>query len=72
MTFLIRQLAPSDNGLPLQIYVFTTDNEWIEYEKIQSDVFDHVLAVVSEFDLKLFQKPTGYDVSNMNSGNTNN
>ena len=72
MTFMVRQLAPTDHGLPLQIYVFTTDNEWIKYEKIQSDVFDHVLAVISEFDLKLFQKPTGYDIVNLKSGNTNN
>ena len=60
-TFLVRQLAPTDKGLPIQIYVFTTDNNWINYEGIQSDIFDHILAIIPEFDLKVFQDPTGGD-----------
>ena len=60
-TFLVRQLAPTDKGLPIQIYVFTTDNNWINYEAIQSDIFDHILAIVPEFSLKVYQNPTGGD-----------
>ena len=61
MTFLIRQLAPAEHGLPMEIYVFCKDKIWANYEAIQSDIFDHILAVVPEFDLKVFQSPTGSD-----------
>jgi len=61
MTFLIRQLAPAENGLPLEIYVFCKDKVWANYEAIQSDIFDHILAIVPEFDLKVFQNPAGSD-----------
>lgn len=61
MTFLVRQLQPTEKGLPLEIYVFSKDREWANYEGIQSDIFDHILASVEEFDLKLFQNPTGDD-----------
>jgi len=61
MTFLIRQLAPTEHGLPIEIYVFCTDKVWAHYEAIQSDIFDHILAVVPEFDLKVFQSPAGTD-----------
>ena len=61
MTFLIRQLSPTENGLPLEIYVFSNDNEWINYENIQADIFDHLLAAVSYFDLRVFQHPSGHD-----------
>ena len=61
MTFLIRQLSPTENGLPLEIYVFSNDNEWINYENIQADIFDHLLAAVSYFDLRVFQDPSGHD-----------
>jgi miniconductance mechanosensitive channel len=61
LTFLIRQLSPSEKGLPLEIYVFTTDTRWSNYEAIQADIFDHVLAVLPEFDLRVFQNPTGKD-----------
>ena len=61
MTFLVRQLAPSSSGLPIEIYVFANDTDWINYESIQSDIFDHLLAVVPEFDLKVFQHPSGSD-----------
>lgn len=60
-TFLVRQLKPTENGLPIEIYVFTTTTDWIEYESIQSDIFDHLLAAAPEFDLRLFQNPTGAD-----------
>ena len=61
MTFLVRQLAPTPQGLPLEIYVFTTTTVWADYESIQSDIFDHLLAVVPQFDLRVFQEPTGGD-----------
>ena len=61
MTFLIRQLPPGEKGLPMEIYVFTKDTDWVRYESIQSDIFDHLMAIVSEFDLKVFQNPSGND-----------
>lgn len=61
MTFLIRQLQPTDKGLPIEIYVFSKIQEWAKYEDLQSDIFDHVLAVIPEFDLKVFQNPSGDD-----------
>lgn len=61
MTFLIRQLQPTEHGLPLELYVFSNDQVWANYEAIQADIFDHILAVLSEFDLRVFQQPTGAD-----------
>ena len=61
MTFLVRQLSPTEHGLPLEIYVFCKDQVWANYEAIQADIFDHILAVVPEFDLRVFQHPTGSD-----------
>ena len=58
---MVRQLAPGPNGLPLEIYVFANDITWKNYEAIQSDIFDHIFAVVGEFDLRVFQNPTGKD-----------
>ena len=62
MTFLIRQLDPTPEGLPLEVYVFVADTRWAVYEGIQSDVFDHLLAIAPEFRLRVFQKPSGADV----------
>ena len=61
MTFLIRQLSPRENGLPIEIYVFCKDTNWTAYEEVQADIFDHILAVVLEFDLRVFQEPSGSD-----------
>jgi miniconductance mechanosensitive channel len=61
MTFLIRQLPSTENGLPIEIYVFSKDKVWANFEAIQADIFDHVLAVVPEFDLRVHQNPTGAD-----------
>ena len=61
MTFLIRQLDPTEKGLPMQIYVFSNDIDWVRYEGIQSSIFDHLLAVVPVFGLRIFQNPTGKD-----------
>lgn len=60
-TLLVRQLAPTAKGLPLEIYVFTNDTVWANYEGIQSDIFDHILALVPEFGLRVFQDPSGAD-----------
>ncbi len=58
MTFLVRHLQPTEKGLPIEIYVFSNDQEWANYEAIQADIFDHILAVLPEFNLKVFQFPT--------------
>jgi miniconductance mechanosensitive channel len=63
LTFLVRQLAPTPEGLPLEIDVFVRDTRWAHYEGIQADVFDHVLAMVEQFGLALFQRPSGRDVT---------
>ena len=62
---MVRQLAPEPNGLPLEIYAFTNDIVWQNYEAIQSDIFDHLLAVIKEFDLNIFQNPSGKDFSSL-------
>ena len=61
MTFLVRQLPPGEHGLPIEIYVFTNTTEWVAYEDIMSDIFDHLLSVIQEFELSVFQVPTGAD-----------
>lgn len=61
-TFLIRHLEPTASGLPIQLYVFTNDNRWAQYEDIQADIFDHLLAAAPEFGLRVFQSPTGSDL----------
>ncbi|NOR18949.1 MAG: mechanosensitive ion channel [Xanthomonadales bacterium] len=61
MTFLVRQLPPTEHGVPIEIYVFSKDQVWANYEAIQADIFDHVMAVVPEFDLRVFQNPSGAD-----------
>lgn len=61
MTFLVRQLAPTSKGLPIEIYVFSNDTAWVSYEAIQSDIFDHLIAILPELGLAVFQEPTGRD-----------
>jgi miniconductance mechanosensitive channel len=63
MTLIVRQLAPGDNGLPLEIYAFTNDTNWGVYESVQSDIFDHLFAVAPAFGLRAFQNPTGFDIA---------
>lgn len=65
MTLMVRQLAPGSEGLPIEIYVFTNTTVWLEYEKIQSDIFDHIFALLPEFGLRVHQTPTGNDMRNM-------
>jgi miniconductance mechanosensitive channel len=62
MTFLVRHLAPTDRGLPLEIYVFSADQRWAWYENIQADIFDHLLAVLPLFDLAVYQSPGSLDL----------
>lgn len=61
MTIMVRQLAPTPHGLPMEIYCFTNDTRWLYYEGIVADIFDHLLTVVREFDLEVFEEPTGAD-----------
>lgn len=61
MTFLVRQLQPTELGIPIEIYVFSADNAWVNYEQIQADIFDHLLAIIPEFELEVFQNPSGSD-----------
>jgi len=61
MTLIVRQLDPTPEGLPLEVYAFSNDVGWVAYEGIQSDIFDHLIAVIPEFDLRLFQAPSGRD-----------
>jgi len=68
MTLMVRQLSPTDHGLPIEIYAFSNDQIWVNYEAIQADIFDHMLAVVPQFGLRIFQNPTGEDFQNLQSG----
>jgi miniconductance mechanosensitive channel len=61
MTLMVRQLAPQETGLPIEIYAFTNKTEWAVYEGIQADIFDHILAIAPSFGLRIFQNPTGHD-----------
>ena len=63
LTLLVRQLAPTEHGVPLEIYTFSSDKNWVNFEKIQSDIFDHLFAVLTEFDLEPYQSPSGSDFS---------
>jgi len=65
LTFLVRQLQPGPEGLPIEIYVFANTTAWVEYEEIQADIFDHIMAVIPEFELRVFQMPTGNDIKNL-------
>ena len=65
MTFLVRHLQPTETGIPIEIYVFSKDQKWANYESIQADIFDHILAVISEFELVPFQNPSGDDIRSL-------
>jgi miniconductance mechanosensitive channel len=62
MTLMVRQLSPTSEGLPIEIYCFTNTTAWTEYEGIQSDIFDHLLAIAPEFNLRVYQAPSGSDM----------
>jgi miniconductance mechanosensitive channel len=64
---LVRQLQPNSSGIPIEIYAFTLETAFIRYEKVQSDIFDHILAIIPQFDLRVFQSPTGEDLRQSNA-----
>jgi len=64
---LVRQLQPASSGIPIEIYAFIVETEFIRFEKVQSDIFDHILAIVPQFDLRVFQNPTGEDLRQSNA-----
>ena len=66
MTLMVRQLAPGPEGLPIEIYCFTTTTDWLAYEDIQANIFDHLLAIAPEFGLRVFQQPAGSDLAGLN------
>lgn len=75
LTLMVRQLEASASGIPLEIYAFTKTTEWAVYEGIQSDIFDHIFAVLPEFGLRVHQSPTGYDIRSLTfarEGSSNN
>ena len=59
---MVRQLQPTEHGIPLELYFFSRIKEWVPYEGVQSDVFDYVLAIVPKFDLRIYQAPSGEDI----------
>lgn len=67
-TLMVRQLPPGPQGLPLEIYCFTNTVEWSQYEAIQADIFDHMMAILPEFGLRMFQQPSGHDVAHIAIG----
>jgi len=69
LTLLVRHLQPNETGIPIEVYAFSTDQRWANYESIQADIFDHILAVLPEFELKVFQDPSGEDIRNLAKAN---
>ena len=67
MIMTVRQLQPTAHGLPIELYFFSANTAWLRYEHLQAEVFDHVLAMLHQFDLKVFQSPTGLDVQKLAS-----
>ncbi len=72
MLFMVRQMQPTAQGLPVQLYFFTKVTAWREFEQVQSDIFDHVYAIVNEFSLRMFQAPAGSDISSLPPGRMQN
>jgi len=64
-TLMVRQLSPGEHGIPMEIYAFTKDTLWENYERVQSDIFDHIFAVAGEFGIRIFQNPSGNDIRNL-------
>lgn len=67
MTFLVRLLQPDSKGLPLEIYAFSKIQAWADYEAIQADILDHLLAIMPEFNLRIYQEPSGRDIAQLKS-----
>ncbi len=64
MPLMVRQLSPTEHGIPLEVYAFTDVTDWSTYERIQADIFDHIVSIAEEFDIRIFQNPTGHDFRN--------
>ena len=64
-TAMVRQLSPTPDGLPLQIYVFSKNTNWVNYEHIQADIFEHFISIIPEFGLRLYQSPNGKDIQSI-------
>ncbi len=62
MTMIVRQLSPTSDGVPLEVYCFVNDTKWVVYEGVQSDIFDHLFSILPEFGLRVFQNPSGADM----------
>ncbi|HHV43538.1 MAG TPA: mechanosensitive ion channel [Firmicutes bacterium] len=71
MMLLVRHLQPTAEGLPIEIYCFVNDTAWVNYEGVQADIFDHILAAVPHFDLRVFQSPSGYDLQTLGANRVN-
>ncbi|NPE23041.1 mechanosensitive ion channel family protein [Fusibacter sp. A1] len=65
MTVMARQLAPTEKGIAIEVYCFTNDTNWANYEGVQADIFDHLIAILSTFELRVYQSPSGYDMQKM-------
>ena len=65
LTLMVRHLPPTDKGIPIEIYAFSNDIRWESYESIQADIFDHIMTSTKKFDLKIFQSPSGSDISQL-------
>jgi miniconductance mechanosensitive channel len=65
MTLIVRQLQPGPEGLPIEVYAFSNDTDWVAYEGIQADIFDHIFAIAPEFGLRVYQKPAGADLAGL-------
>ena len=65
LTMIVRQLQPTAQGMPIELYFFSANTAWVKYEALQAEVFDHVLATLHRFDLKVFQSPTGLDLQKL-------
>ena len=64
-SIMVRQLAAESHGIPMEIYCFSDTIVWVEYESLQSDIFDHLYAAARFFELDIFQSPSGRDISNL-------
>ncbi len=63
MMLMVRQLPPTEKGIPIEVYAFSKIKDWVSYEHLQSDIFDHLISIVPEFDLRIFQEPSGRDLT---------
>src|SRR5690606_29519484 len=66
MTMIVRQLAPTEHGLPLELYMFSADTRWAVYENVMADIFDHLLAAIQYFNLEVFENPSSDDLRSLN------